>query len=134
MGYTVRIDPERRRGYVEIEGDVTKATVIDVARALFQHEGWVPGFDAVWDGRKITQLLLDEDDVAEIVAQSQALSERMGGGRAAVVVPREVDWIMARLFLLRAHHPDRQRRTFHTLEEAMAWLDMPAEEGGRAGR
>ncbi|HYE57181.1 MAG TPA: hypothetical protein VD948_01700 [Rhodothermales bacterium] len=119
---------------------MTNATVIDVAHALFQHEGWEPGFDAVWDGRKITQLLLDENDVDEIVAQSQALSGVMRGGRAAVVVPREVDWIMARLFLLRARHPDRERLTFHTLEEAMAWLDTPpeegpsaTEEGGRAG-
>lgn len=94
-------------------------------QALYEAPGWTSGFDALWDARGVTELLMGEDDVHAIVAQTRELTDRMGPGRGAFVLARDLDWMMARLLIHRARVPGRERRTFTTIEEALAWLDAP---------
>lgn len=94
-------------------------------QAVYEAPGWAPGFDALWDARRVSALVMTEQDVHDIVARTQAYMSRMGPGRGAFVLAREVDWMIARLLIHRAASPDRARRMFDTIEAALAWLDAP---------
>ncbi|MDX1531379.1 MAG: hypothetical protein R3362_07625, partial [Rhodothermales bacterium] len=47
---------------------------------------------------------------------------RMGYGRGAFVMPREVAQIIAKLLMRRLANPQRERRLFDRVDEALLWL------------
>jgi hypothetical protein len=125
LPYSCTISPQQRRGIVRLTGTIQGTTFMEAMEALYRSPEWQPGFDALWDARGVTELLLDERDVKAIVALMLDLTARMGPGRAAFVIARELDWMIARLLIYRTRVPSRERRTFETMEEALAWLDAP---------
>lgn len=127
MPYSCRIEPEQRLGITTLRGSLTVDDFLEALRALYQHDAWRPGFDALWDGRGVRELVLGEEDVAAIVGRVRQLTDRMGSGRAAFVVPREIDHLIAQLILHLTETERRQRKTFQSMPAALVWL-------GRADR
>lgn len=132
MPFECHVDPAAERGTIVVRGVVDIALFLDMMRALYLHPAWKPGFQALWDARDISQLLLSPHDTERVVALMRDLDPQMGNGRAAFVVSREIDYIIARLLIYRGLDSQRERRTFVTIEEAEAWLDEGADGTVRA--
>lgn len=132
MGFTCSIDAEARLGRVEVHGVVDVQVFLGMMETLYRHPHWQPGYAALWDARGITKLLLSPHETERIVAFMRELEPYMGEGRAAFVVPREIDYIIARLLIFRGLHSKRERRAFTSMHEAQAWLDEPASGAARA--
>ena len=132
MPFRVEIDPERRRALVEIDGTVTAAVVMEAMEELFGNPQWQPGYDGLWDCSGIQQLVMDPADLGALVALATSLAPRIGTGRGAFVLTRDLDSMMAALVVYRSRPSDRDRRVFRTREEAVAWLDGVDPHGGTA--
>ncbi len=127
MPYSCHVDPAARNALVTLSGTVDRADFIGAMETCYRHPGWQPGFTALWNAQGIRQLLLDPTDVEAVVAAMAALEPLMGEGRAAFVVPRDVDYLIARLLIIRGGSTLRERRTFNSLAEAKAWLQGGAD-------
>lgn len=122
MSYLCRVLPEHHLGVALLSGPLTVDDFHGVLDRLYGNPNWKPGFDALWDARAVTELVLDEQDVAAIVRHFQRLADRKGPGRTAFVVPREVDYAIARLLIWLTRNERRQRKALRDMEEALAWL------------
>lgn len=128
MAFTYQIYPALRFGRATLAGTVTGAEIGEAMTALFRDPRWESGFDVLWDGRQVQQLLLEMKDVQEIATLTEALREPMGEGRAAVVTTRDLDFVSGQLLLARSRRrPGRVVRFFERIEDALAWLGVPEE-------
>jgi hypothetical protein len=126
MAYAYQIYPALRFGRVTFTGTVNGASIREAMTSLFNDARWEPGFDVLWDGRKVQRLLLEMKDVQEIADLTGMLREEMGEGRAAVITTRDVDYMSGQLLLARSRRrPGRVVRFFERIEEALAWLGIP---------
>ena len=122
MSFTCRVDKTQKTGFVTLDGVINCDTFIGVMETLYRHPDWRPGYSALWDGREIKQLLIDPDDLKRILAIILEYRPMVGPGRAAFVMPRDLDYVITRLVLHRGGTPERERRTFPRLEPALEWL------------
>ena len=128
MSFTYQIHREQRLAVAVSPAKLTSAEISAGMRQVFGDPAWQPGFDIIWDGRQIEQLLLTPEDIPEIMAVVEELSSRSGTGRSAVVVLRFMDYANARLFSARNRSPrGRNVRLFNTMAEAVTWLGVPPE-------
>lgn len=125
MAYSVRIDAPARRGLVALSGTVRGDDLVGAITGLYGHEDWEPAFDTLWDATGITELILDPVDLQRVMEAAGPYVQRLGTGRSALVVARDVDVAIAKLILHRqkGDASQRDRRLFERLEEAIAWLD-----------
>ncbi len=122
MSYLCRVLPDHHLGVALFSGPLTVDDFHGVLNQLYGNPAWKPGFDALWDAREVTELVLDEQDVSTVVHHIQRLADRKGPGRTAFVVPRDVDYAIARLLIWLTRNERRQRKAFRQMEEALVWL------------
>lgn len=122
--------PPRRLGVVVLHGALDGPQFVAAMEALYEDPAWEPGFSALWDARRVRKLALDPEDVQALGRRIEALAERMGGGRAAFVVPDEFHRMIAVLIVRKAPRADRDRRMFEHLDDALAWLGVEAPVPG----
>jgi hypothetical protein len=124
MAFRCTFDPVTRRGTATLSLEVTGAEFVAAMDALYLSADWQPGYDALWDLTPVDALVLDQEDVAAMVARTHELAPRMGRGRAAFVVPNELHQGAAALAIHLTRGGDRTRRLFVTLRDAVTWLDL----------
>lgn len=124
MPFRCEVFPEHRLGRVELSGQIHGEEVLEAIRALLYHVDWQPGFSDLWDARAITLLVLDPRHSQEILSIANTHQARIGGGKSATVVTRQLDFEMVLLFIRRVEHAARDFRVFRDLEEALTWLDV----------
>ncbi|ARA93480.1 hypothetical protein AWN76_010140 [Rhodothermaceae bacterium RA] len=122
MPYECRIFSDQHLGVATLYGPLVVDDFLGAMHGLYEHEDWHPGFAALWDARRVRELVLGERDVAAIVRCTRDLVPRMGTGRAAFVVPREIDHLIARLLIRLTQDERRERQAFREMTEALAWL------------
>lgn len=122
MACTCHIDVDRRLGIVTLYDSVDAKQLLRALGDLYQHPAWRLGFRALWDATGVFQLLVDPDDLALIVRRSEDMRPLIGSGRSAIVVPRETDYVIAKLLIQRVPSAQRERMAFRRLEDAQAWL------------
>jgi hypothetical protein len=123
MPFDCRIEPGQRRGILTLHGRVDAAEFVVAMRTFYGHPEWQPDFDALWDGGGITQLLIEPTDLEPISKGYRNVEDRLGSGRAAFVASRDVVHVITQLLLHRFRNPNRERRTFVHLDDAVAWLE-----------
>jgi len=124
MAYTYRIDPAERLAHLTFTETVTGPELGEPLFSVYQDAGWQAGYDTIWDFRAITQLLLDEGDLEELVSMDLDLDEIAGNGSDAIVMVREQDHFIGKLFLHLAKSTPRPNYLCCTLEEARTWLGL----------
>jgi hypothetical protein len=129
MAYRYHIDPAKERGTLALHGAVTAEHIDAALCALTADEAWQPGFDTLWDCRRIKKLVVEWEGARQVMQRLAELKERRGPGRAAVVAHRAVDESVAQLFRATSSTPQREIRLFRSMKQAIAWLESP--ESGR---
>lgn len=122
MPYEVATFPAHRLGVVRLFDTVTGDTLLQALEALYGSETWTPGYNTIWDGREITELMISPAEADIIVDQIRHLESRMGRGCTAIVVRNEMDFSLAHMLHLKADTERRQRSVFYSLEEALDWV------------
>ena len=127
MGHLARVLAEARLGVVTLSGAVDGRGLLLAMADVFLDPRWEPGFDVVWDGRAIRELDLVPADLVRVRKMTTQVRDRMGPGRAAILVRGELDEMAAALLEKRSGKlPERTVRTFRQAAEAAAWLGVGA--------
>ena len=121
MPFSYRIDRPNRLAVIELSGTTTGETLLAAHRAVAADPAWQPGFDRLWDYRRIKVLVLLPDDVAML--KEEMRDERYRAGRSASVVESDLQLSIALLF--RAMTKQWPVNVFGTLDEALTWLREP---------
>lgn len=121
MSYSYQIASEHKLVYARIEGAVDGTECAAAVRQLFADDAWSPDYDVLWDGRLITQLVLDPDDFDTLL---HTVADRMEG-RDALVVERVVDIAAAELYAVLARRREAETRVFQSIKEALEYLGRP---------
>ena len=124
MAYTYLVDQERRLGAVRLEGQVTGKEVAEVSFLLFQHPDWQPGFCELWDARGITELLVTLEEVRRVAAIEKEHLGEIGMGRVAIVVARDLEYYLGRLYTAFVQDTERPVRLFKSIDKARHWLGL----------
>lgn len=132
MAYRVRHSPSARLGLVELWGTVTRDQLVACLEHLYDPSAWDPTFDALWDGRRLSRLLLLPEDIAAVAAVRNRMRTRRPTSRVAIVVTRDLDAEIGTL-LLRFREPERTRgAVFRDLDAALNYLGREALPPGES--
>jgi hypothetical protein len=123
MQWTVELSGADEYAIVTTSGTFSAADHLRMVEDILGHPGWRPGTDVLFDHRGLS---FDEADLrAMYQAGSNHLAndERIGGGKAAVLVRSVSDFGRGRQFeLLTADRISATLRIFMDRAEALDWL------------
>lgn len=122
MAFTIEVDPDERLGTVVITGVVDAPLILGAIEGLVDHPAWAPGFAALWDFRQTDRVSFDIEDLDRVTGRTRDLGGRIGTGRGAFVLHRELDQDIAAIIFRRVRSEGRERRTFNHVDHALAWL------------
>jgi hypothetical protein len=128
MAFSCTVDRGRRLGIARVSGGVDTEELLQIIRALLEDPDWEPGFNILWDGCRITDLVVDEREMQTVASDALSRSDRLGEGKTAIVVTRDRSRELAHMFTALARHPGRDRRVFTSAREALEWLAVPGHE------
>lgn len=118
------IDSSRELGVAGLTGRVDADIFCDAMQAIYTDPDWQPGMQALWDLRYIDQLVITPEDIPQITQVVDSFRDVLGNGNAAFVAPHEPVHSIANLLVLRTHVPERQRRVFRQISDALEWLNV----------
>lgn len=128
MPYNYRFCHDDACGYVEMYGEITGRDLSGALKSVYENPRWRPSLPVLWDGRRISSLVLTPEDIKAVSELTGTLKDKMGEGQVAIVVTRQIDYHSAILLALRSQRrPDREVRIFHSLAEAAEWLGVPLD-------
>lgn len=122
MAFSCTVDARERLGIVRLSGAVDGFQLVETVLALLEDPDWEPGIDVLWDGTRITQLIVSPDELDASARLSKSRIHQLGVGKTAIVIPPHLDDDMAYLFTALAHDPIRDRRVYSSTEQALDWL------------
>ncbi len=116
----VHVYEDKGFGRVVMAGEVHGEDIVEAAHALLTHPRWRTSFDVIWDGRGVTSLILEPDDLAKMV---EAKAEVTAGKEVTIAV-RTLDKEMAKLCTLLLRVRGREVKVVGTLDEALAEVGL----------
>ncbi len=119
------IDNARLLALVRLSGEVTGQDVVAAAEKLHAHATWDARCDVIWDYRAITSFVILPDEVAAILHART----RNSIGRDFILVKRDIEYAIARLYAYRAHGLGKEVQLCWHLDEVLAALELPALPG-----
>lgn len=122
MAYSCAVDKNRALGIIELSRSVDDDQVVKAIHALYESDSWDPRFNTLWDCTGISHLVIGRKGLQEIVAATERLQPRMGAGKAAFVVRRQLDETMTKIILHMTRTTERERRLFRSRQDALEWL------------
>jgi hypothetical protein len=108
--YPYSIDDSRRLVTVPLSGSVHGASIAATYAAIYSDPGCGVGFDILWDGSTITELMFERDDLPSFVRLNQEFSALASSGRDIILVARSLDKAMADMYAVMMRG---QRRAVH---------------------
>ncbi len=131
MEGNVKIRKSRHENVIIVEatGLVNMNTIIDTGMALARHEDFEKGMNQVYDisrattdmpAPEIKQLVLEFDNYRSLFGENY---------RLALVVARDLDYGLGRMFQVYAGELSIETGVFRSLEEAEDWAGVSAQAG-----
>jgi hypothetical protein len=117
----VAFDAARRVVIVTALGRVTGHQIADTLQAVYNDPNWQSGYDVIWDGSGITELVMEPPDIPALVALQRDLAPRAGQGRDVIIAHRAIDDMMAQIYIMAARSV-RPAQLARSLSEAFRIL------------
>lgn len=122
VAYSCEVDVQRSLGLIKLSGSTDDQDLVAAMRKLYENGEWDPKFNTLWDCTDITELIIGQDGLREIVDVTNQLQPRIGPGKVAFVVRRQIDEMMAKILIQMTKTHERDRRLFHRCSDALEWL------------
>lgn len=101
------------------EGAVTSAEIQSEIEQFFR---LCPNRDAIWDFTEADMKTITREDMERLTGFLAANAAKRDGGRTAFVAPNDLEFGLSRMAEMLTDSLPYERRTFRTIEEALAWL------------
>lgn len=121
------IDQQTGVIYRTVTGSITTVELIESFTNVLGHPDYRPGMKSLTDLRSIDHFS-SIDDVKQIAQFMDEHQDHIMGGKAAVVVSRDVSFGMVRMLELLSSKLPIEIRVFRKLKAAYNWLDIPIRE------
>jgi hypothetical protein len=122
-GFPYSVDESKRLVTVPIFGSVHGTQIAATYTAIYSDPAYKSGFDILWDGSTITELLFERDDLPSFVRLNKEFSNLASAGRDIILVARMLDKAMADMYAVMMRS---QRRAIHvclSMDEVNQILD-----------
>ena len=126
MPITYTIDKHSRFIHRVVSGIVTSDEILANITEILQHPAYQPGMKSLTDLRA-TQHYASPQEVRQIANFILGQSEKVQGGKAAVVVSQDVSFGMVRMLELLTESSPLSIGVFKDLQEAYEWLGIEAD-------
>lgn len=122
MAFTCTVDEKSHLGVAHVSGAVDIDQLLQIMQTLIEDPAWKPGFDVLWDGLRITELVVSKAELEQVAELSRKLTSRLGPGKTAFLVSEDKEQGITRMMNELAQIEGRERRVFATLAAAKVWL------------
>lgn len=123
----IAFDSGSNRVVVRMGGRLTFAEVASAYRVMIDHPEFRPGMQALWRFEGVEGPGLSSDELRDVVSIQRETIARRGPARVAVVVERDVDFGIVRVYEVLARSVHIDVRGFRDLGDATRWLDTDPE-------
>jgi hypothetical protein len=104
-------------------GSVMAVDIIEGLKKVMEDPAFKPGMDILWDFRDVRSEISKADQIREIVSYIRTNQDRRGGNyRVALVVTRDIDFGLARMYEAYSQELPFEIRIFKNLNDAENWL------------
>jgi hypothetical protein len=104
-------------------GEITGKEIIQALQNLLNDPDFKPNIDSIWDFRSVTTRLIDAQEITDLINFVRTIQEKRGRDyRVAIIVTRDMDYGLARMFEVHSQDLPFQVRIFEDLEQAKSWL------------
>ena len=104
-------------------GTISSADIIKALHGLLQDSQFKSGMDILWDFRQVKTENMRADQIREIVSFIKNNQEKRGANyRVALVVSRDIDFGLARMYEAYTQELPFQLQIFKELSAAEDWL------------
>lgn len=123
MTYDVYWDSDRKLIFCTLKGRVDANDIEAVAReAKAEADSQDGDLDICCDATGITSLIVAPSDLPRLAATVHRLATRHPNGRTAFAVSRTLDQAIMELLVIKSSVMSRDRKTFDTVRDALAWV------------
>lgn len=124
MPCVTTVDSDLRVGMVRATGYVTGTDIARANEALYSDSAWQPGFDEFWDCGTIAEFDVSPEEMKQIAGMEVEGQGRIGAGRVALVMTREVVQMVGYLYRTLVKEAERPVEVVPSLEAGAAWLGL----------
>jgi hypothetical protein len=122
--HAISFDANRSCASIKVIGAVKGDDVVDLARSLLAHPDWHGAANVLVDYRESDFTELSKIEMERISKSIVEIANEFGGARAAIVVSREVDFGIVRMWEMSTGDAILFAfRVFRSIDEARAWID-----------
>ncbi len=108
-----------------LSGRVTGEDIIATLDAMWRDPHCLTSFHQFWNGRDISELVVDWPDMMNIVKLARRRPPTTGPvGRVAIVAPRFIDYAFARAILAQTKRCQGEKDVFREKSDAIRWLEI----------
>ena len=122
MPISYRIDVERNLVLTTASGTLTDDDVLQLKARLVRDPDFRPGMKELSDIRNITRLDVTADGIQAMVEQDQRDRAVVASHRLALVVSKDLDFGMARMYQTLTESTMKNVGVFRDIDKANAWL------------
>jgi len=122
MSIDTKIDLEKGEIVHTISGEFSMDEIIHTVDEFWSTRDFPENINVIWDARNTTLHMLTSVELRQFAERTRALSGKMNKGRTAVVVSRDVDFGLARIFEAYLGKLDREVQIFRDVNNAYLWL------------
>ena len=124
MQHTIIVDSHNHQLTVTTSGDGDVVGVVSFLEEIIVHPHWKTGNNILLDHRNLRFDKVKMDGVHRIARFFKSISPKLGDGKIAFVMNRDIDFGIARAWeILTADEVDIQIEVFRSIEKARTWLD-----------
>jgi len=120
---TTRIEEELGLAIQEIRGDLSVDEIVKAQQELYVGLGFDPAKPCLWDATHGNVAgAMTGSEMQQAASRGESLWGQMAGGRTAILVARDADFGMGRMYEQMAANMPRELGVFRDRDEALAWL------------
>jgi hypothetical protein len=103
-------------------GDLTLDEIGEAFEALLEDPAFKPGLPVLWDLREASITSLSNLEIQQLLKLNAKRKDARGSGRAAILVSKEVDYGIARMFQVYAEELPWETMVFRDFSQAEPWV------------
>lgn len=123
LHHTISVENGGGRIVVTTHGEADAQGILAFLDDIVSHPEWKPGYQILLDHRDLDLKNIPQDGIGQVSQYFVKLKSKLGTGKIALVMNRDIDYGIARAWeLMTADDVEISIFVFRTLKEARQWL------------